>query len=1040
MRRFATWPRVSRYAGRKLHRDFAFVGMLVVFALLMICYVAQPLIIDAFFKFYPFKTILADGHLDRDQPPLDLGTLGMPSLGAAILVNLEFKASETSGYPNLLQTDVGNRGLRMELNGSVLALIVGNPTDNDGYRVYILSQEIDVGSWHSLQLKLLSGQHIGIILDGFSVSIATVGIPFSFANMRIGIGVDDARRFKGEMRNINVSSNEAVIFQRFLSIADDVIPWLLALSLIVLVQRWIAYYPPTLGDFRFAGLLRSEVQSRALSARNQAIFLSALVILSGILYTVSVRYFLLQDARTVQALLPGFSVTFGAGPFKNELILFILLEMSLAGTLALTWISSCLHIFQKPIPLRKFIFIAIGVAAASIAVSHNVARIIIVSNCVPLLVQALLSTRAKSSILHLALATAIMIARRILSVIWLAHSIAERATHRLFRLLVARNPRAADLVLRSTLLAVGILICGLLAWPLFQAWTPITIPNDYMEIQDAVLLDRSPPVSVERVELATCLEATETPDVNGSSPTDPGRCDRESLLSPQDRYRLRNAISATAGWQGEAGRTLFHHSYVFVPARHFLTFGLDGAVPYLYGFGNTLFHAMLMSLAGGTSLNTYFSTLPMAEMFGIVAIGLLVLLVTRNTWATFTGFALSLAAFYLITYVPVFLAASFSPLRFFGLVLQFGAMCLCCRSGRQSRFVLLPLATVASLFWNVEFALLGLPGQILLLLSPQIRLTLPQRGLILLALFASAAIFMVVSRTSSDIVSTVQLSFFNVGMPYMTRPDVIGFVLAVTSAQVALFSLSFLFTGPEQTLRIALIPCLALLLIKYLFNPAPPHLYVIFTLVWPICLAYLPWASSPGLSKWTLPRLIAPTLAAVVTFFAAQSGYSFKEQSDDFRSTLIDNFKVGQWNRLGETIGFITPEATFYERIASIKSQIRPNDTLLLLSPYDHILNFYVNQRNICGHFELLTNLATSEVADRVIDCATRSAQTLIVYDRSAETRCPTDPLQSVSRCALKFAMKGNLIDLKNRLLPFVELVGSDKNFEFYRPKSVSAH
>ena len=1039
MRRFAAEPGVSGHAGRKLRGDFVFIGALVALAFSMFGYLPQTRLIDAFFKLSPFKTIPADSYLDKDHPPLDLGATSIP--GAAIRVQLEFKASATSGYPNLLQTDVGNRGLRLELNGRGLTLFVGGPTDDDPYRVYILSKEIDIGSWHSIQLELLSKRYIGIVLDGASVSIPTVKTPLSFANIRIGIGVDDTRRFKGEMKNINVSYSDAVTFDRFLSITGAIAPSLIALSLMVLVQRWMAYYPPTLADWRFAGLLISQTRSRALLASNQAVFLSALVILSGILYTESVQYFLQQAMLTDRTLLPGFSVTIGALLFKNEAILFILLEIIFAGTLALTWISNCLNIFQKPIPFRNFIFfgIGIGAAAASTAISHSFARVIIIAGCAPLLLQVLLTTRAKYFVPPVMLAVIIAITRRTLSIVGLAHFAVYRATDRLFHSLIARSPRAADLLLRSTLVAVGILICGLLASPHFQAWAPITIPNDYMEIQDAVLLGRSPPVIVERTELTKCLEATEEPDVTASPSTDSSRCDRESLLSPKDRSRFESSINATADWQSEAGRTLFHHSYIFVPAQHFLKFGLDGAVPYLYGFGNTLFHAMLMSLAGGASLSTYFSTFPMAEMFGIVAIGLLVLLITRDAWAAFTGLALSLAAFYLIGYVPVFLAASFSPLRFFGLVLQFGATCLCCRSGRQSRFVLLPLAAVASLFWNFEFALLGLSGQILFLLSSQIRLTLPLRGLLLIALIASAAVFIWVSRTSPDIVSTVQLSFFNVGMPYMTRPDAVGFVLAVASAQVVLFGLSFLFTGAEQTLRIAFIPCLALLLVKYLINPAPQHLYIVFTFVWPVCLTYLPWASSPGLSKWTLPCLIAPTLAAVAAFFAAQSGHSFKEQSDDFRSALIDNFKVGQWSRLGETIGFITPEAALHERIVSIKSQIRPNDTLLLLSPYDHILNFYINQRDICGHFELLTNLATREVADRVIECATRSAQTVIVYDRSAETRCPTDPLQSAPLCTLKFEKKGNLTDLKKRLLPFVELVGSDNDLEFYRPRSKAA-
>lgn len=510
-------------------------------------------------------------------------------------------------------------------------------------------------------------------------------------------------------------------------------------------------------------------------------------------------------------------------------------------------------------------------------------------------------------------------------------------------------------------------------------------------------------------------------------------------MPEQDRARLRNAIEATAGWQGKSGRTLFHHSYVFIPAHHFLTFGFDRAMPYLYGFGNTLFHATLMSLAGGASISTYFSTFAAAEMFGIVSIGLLVLLITRNACAGLIGFVLSLAAFYSITYVPIFLAASFSPLRFFGLALQIAAMCLFCRSGRTSRFALLPLAAVASLFWNVEFALLGLPGQILLLLSPQVRLTIPMRALLLTALATGVVGFMLISRPSTDIVSTVQLSLFNIGMPFMSRRDVVDFLLAITSAQAALFALSFFFKGPERALRMALIPCLALLLIKFIVNPAAPHLYSVYAMIWPLCLIYLPWSKSPGLSGWTMPRLIAPALAIFVALFVHADGLQFKAQSEAFRNDLINDFKVSPWTGLGETIGFVTPEKGLQDRIASIKSRIQPKDTLVLLSPFDHVLNFYLNPRTLCGHFELLTNLATREVADKVMECATRSPQTLIVYDHATETQCPTDPLQTQSRCAVKFAMKSNLMDLKNRLLPYVELVGSDENLEFYRPKSLAA-
>jgi hypothetical protein len=45
--------------------------------------------------------------------------------------------------------------------------------------------------------------------------------------------------------------------------------------------------------------------------------------------------------------------------------------------------------------------------------------------------------------------------------------------------------------------------------------------------------------------------------------------------------------------------------------------------------------------------------------------------------------------------------------------------------------------------------------------------------------------------------------------------------------------------------------------------------------------------------------------------------------------------------------------------------------------------------------------------------------------------------LKTYSRCALKATTKGNLTNFRDRLLPFVELVGSDENLLFYRPTAL---
>jgi len=312
----------------------------------------------------------------------------------------------------------------------------------------------------------------------------------------------------------------------------------------------------------------------------------------------------------------------------------------------------------------------------------------------------------------------------------------------------------------------------------------------------------------------------------------------------------------------------------------------------------------------------------------------------------------------------------------------------------------------------------------------------PRRGVLLASLVAFAAIFAIVSRTSPDIVNTVQLAFFNIGMPFMTMHDVVWFFMILTAAHVILLGLSLLFSGRERALRLVCIPVLALLLVKYIFNPAAPHLYLVCTLLWPMCLTYLPWPFSVRTTPqgWTMPWPSAPLLAALMLYCAIQGGLAYKEQARDFRSIFINDFEINKWSDLGETINFITPEKPVFDRVMGIRKYINPDDSLVLLSPYDQVLNFYVNPRKICGHFDLLSNLATRDSARKVFECATRSPQVLIVYDRAAETPCPTDLLEAQSHCALKAAIKGNLVDMRAKLLPFVKLVASDQNLAFYRP------
>lgn len=982
------------------------------------------------------RAVISNQSLPEGASPIDLGALGKFSQFTAVKIDLDFKVSNTSGHPNLLQTDIANQGLRLELGGRFLALIVGSPANGMPYEIVELPMKLSSGTWHHLTVRVVGGRYIDITLDGLRPGAMRLSKPFSLKNTRIGIGFDDLRRFHGDLRNINVSAGSSPLIRVWLALANIRADLYLGLFVIVLLQRYFAHHPsiyaPAGIDVRRSEALkhRSEMILQA-ALPFPLICLAILLNLSAGLYSAAIRHFLAQSELVTQTLLPGFQRLDSAPPFNSNLLLFMLVELSLIGTLALFWGAAVLRIPRLDRIPRKLIVGLCALSAAHLLIAHGLPAKILLATAIVMLLTLiapwpyLIFTLGRTPVLATLAATR----RGYRSLQRSAASVA------LFKAgapwtITGLPSRASPSVRNGLAVAAGLLLCAVLAWPVLAAWYPVIIPNDYVEAVDHFRIKTSSgTVAIARDQMSDCLgKMGAKPDTEAGSvaKAPPLRLTCGGVdLSVDEWSHFEDPLEVTTGWQGEVGRTLFHHSYIFVPAKHLLTYGIDRAVPYLYGYGNTLLHAALMRLDGGPTLSSYFSTFPIAELLGLAGIALLVLLVTRSGWMAVAAGALSLTAFYSITYAPVFLAASFSPARYVGLLLQLASICVCCRNPTSLRLqLLLPLTAAASLFWNTEFALLGLVGQGLLTIAPAMQLTLTRRILLLGSLAACALLYPMLFSTSSDIIRTVELSFFNIGMPFMSRRDAAWFIASLIALEVGLFGLALLFPRPERTIRLCYLPVLGLLIVKYIYNPSPPHLYLVHTMLWPALLIYLP----------PVAARMGPVVAAVAVWYAATAGSTYKSDAANFRSLFTDDCVTSNWTSLGESIGFVTPEKPISERVASIREQIRPDDALIILSPYDQVLNFYVNPKTVCGHFDILSNLASQAIEDVILACAVRSPRTLIVYDRAVETPCPTGYLQTESRCALKAATKANLTALRDKLLPSVKLVGSDQNLLFYRP------
>jgi hypothetical protein len=600
-----------------------------------------------------------------------------------------------------------------------------------------------------------------------------------------------------------------------------------------------------------------------------------------------------------------------------------------------------------------------------------------------------------------------------------------------------------------------LLLCAPIGFSLYiaaHAWYPVHIPNDYYVLPDRVLLpsddsqdeDQPTVASASRSEIIDCLEVQRrqvratiagsvqegvfTKHLSDFSDIQPiilpeqhdTQIDRDAeRLSGQqpkctlgiasvELNKLYEPMTQTGAWQVQAGRLFYHHSYIYVPAIHFLTYGIGSPIPYLYGVGNTLFHAMLMHATSET-LTGYFNTFPIAQLTGVIGITLLVLYITRSVYATLAGMALVLTVFYRIDFEAVIMAPGFNPLRYLGLVVQLASIVALFRGESILRPLSILVALLFSFFWNTEFAMIGLVGQAVALLSLQWRVSLPARAawLVAAAGLSILAIY-VIDMLTHGYLKTMQLVIFGL-LPILSTRLFIAFCLVVIVSHAFLALRAASFDAKECAARLALLPVSALLLTKYLYTSSDVHLYFSLILVAPLFIVYFPWSLPKDTpSQQGYWKFFSATALALLCVLMA---LNYLGNADHFRATRISPFVTNQWTDLGEKFDTVVPAEPIVSRMEAIRQEMKPDDTLIFLSPFDHLMSFYANPQHFCGHFELITNLVTYEQNQEVINCARTAPNVLIVYDDAFDMACPTlwrSKYYSPVACGVRALIKQN--------------------------------
>ncbi|MDX1922054.1 MAG: hypothetical protein SFW65_02850 [Alphaproteobacteria bacterium] len=537
-----------------------------------------------------------------------------------------------------------------------------------------------------------------------------------------------------------------------------------------------------------------------------------------------------------------------------------------------------------------------------------------------------------------------------------------------------------------------------------KAWFPVQIPNDYIEVADTVVLhgkDNVQTKTISRSDAVDCMEAAKYPDSNSKSNGSQlkpqiKKSAKDDASIPRCRFdisstqlqKLYEPVLKTGTWQAQAGRLLYHHSYVFVPAIHALHYGLASPIPYLYGLGNTLFHAALLHLTSPT-LTSYFDTYPIAQLTGILCIMLLISYISRNSYAAVAGLSVVLVALFQLKFEFVLLPPGFSPLRYAGLALQVASIFLLFRGTSLLRPFGMMLALAASFFWNAEYAMIGAVGQGMALVSPQYRISAWGRfGFLGLAALIAVGGMVGNGWYSTGYLQGMALGLFGLFPMLPTNYFLVLCALVATGIGLLIYATKQ-FTASEAMARLCVLPIMALLVVKFLFYALAVHLFYSMMFIVPLVLTYIDWSNRRHSSVTVNRRWMEASFAASFALLAFINSITYYSSALKFREIMSDPFGTYQWSGIGEHFNTNIPPEPIVSRVEAVRSQLRAGDRVLFLSPFDHLLSFYTNPQHYCGHFEIVLNPITTKMVRSLVDCARDSTQLLIVYDEAERYACP---------------------------------------------------
>lgn len=195
-------------------------------------------------------------------------------------IRFRVKVRSIDNNNNVFQTDIDNRGIRIELaNPGVMALVVGDGTDV-GYKAYICTDTLVLGRWYDVRVNIGNQSLIKVYINSINtIKVYDPAIRYSVRDIAVGAGYGRSRVFNGEISDFSLTYK---LFRSHASLYWN-IAW--AASVIVMLLIVLIICPGSWGSCLVTPSIHGNLRPSATRLRLEIVLLTLIIgFISSVFY------------------------------------------------------------------------------------------------------------------------------------------------------------------------------------------------------------------------------------------------------------------------------------------------------------------------------------------------------------------------------------------------------------------------------------------------------------------------------------------------------------------------------------------------------------------------------------------------------------------------------------------------------------------------------------------------------------------------------------------------------------------------------------